>query len=507
MLVDSFQLVANPAPNTNNFYLPEETLSAFTGEQAQGDWKLEVLDNRLGATIPPPMLVSWQLSLGLERVLPAAQILSNAMPVTNTVLPGFITYFVVDVPPWAQFATNILTVTSGGGAPGVSLLFNQNSLPGLTNGDSLLVGPTTTGGSFTLSGGSTPPLVPGTPYYLAVTNSGPTAATFTLEVDFGNITPLFNLTPITSVIPAIITQPQYYYFDVPAATPAVSFLLYNLSGNVDLYASKGFPLPTTTSFNYDSVNPGTNDDIITISSNSAPVPLSAGRWYLGVFNNDVGPVNYTIEAVILAPTIIPLTNDQRLTMTNVTPLASQETFFSFDITTAPAGALFEIYGMNGNVDLNLDFNTLPFSPAFFASSANPGTNDEQIVIRTNTPGVGLNLNGFWYLGAPDQSSSNVTYTIHAVVTDTNGLLVSAVPIKPVVAVPGPATPTGPTLTWNAVTGACYDVYSSPDLINWTLLPIFPMPVNAGGPTISVTDPTPITGIPARFYKIVQVVCP
>ena len=318
-----------------------------------------------------------------------------------------------------------------------------------------------------------------------MTNSGTTPATFTLEVDFGNITPLFNLTPITTAIPAIITQPSYFYFDVPAATPAVSFLLYNLSGDVNLYASKGMPLPNTTSFNYDSVNPGTNDEIITISSNSAPVALSAGRWYLGVFNNDVAPVNYTIEAVILAPTIIPLTNDQRLTMTNVTPLASQETFFSFDITNAPAGALFELYGLSGNVDLTLDFNSLPFSPAFFASSANPGTNDEQIVIRTNTTGPAV-LTGTWYLGAPNQTSSNVTYTIHAVVTDTNGLLVSAVPISPVVMLPvGGAT--GPTLTWNAVTGECYDVYSSPDLVTWTLLPTFPpMPINAGGPTISVT---------------------
>jgi subtilisin-like proprotein convertase family protein len=505
VLVDSFQLVANPTPNTNNYYLPEETLSALTGEPAQGNWQLEVLDNRLGATNPPPMLVSWQLSLGLERVNPPAQILSNAVPVTNTVLPGFITYFVVNVPPWAQFATNILTVTGGGPA---SLLFNQGALPGLTNGDFNLL-PNVTApntGTATLGLATIPPLVPGSQYYLAVTNSGAAPATFALEVDFGNITPLFNLTPVTGTILPITTQPNYFYFDVPAATPAATFLLYNLSGNVDLYAIKGLPLPTQSSFNYDSVNPGTNDDIITIAPNSLPVPLSTGRWYLGVFNDDVAPVNYTIEAVILTPTIIPLTNDQRLTMTGVTPLASQETFFSFDITTAPAGALFEIYGMSGNVDLDLDFNTLPYTAMFFASSTNPGTNDEQIVIRANTPPAGATLNGLWYLGAPSQVSSNVTYTIHAVVTDTNGLLVSAVPIQPVVALPVNLT-TGPTLTWNTVTGECYDVYYSFDLINWTLLPIFPMPVNAGGTTISVTDPAPITGVPAKYYKIVQVVCP
>jgi subtilisin-like proprotein convertase family protein len=506
MLVDSFQLVANPVPNTNNYYLPEETLNTLQGENSQGNWLLEVLDNRLGATNPPPLLVSWQLSLDLELVNPAAAVVSDGVPVTNTIPPGFTAYYIVNVPPWAQFATNILTVLSNGP---VSLLFNQNVLPGITNGDFTLVPSTMTGGTATLSGATTPPLLPGQSYYLAVTNSGTLPATVTVEVDF-DITTLVNLTPVTSTIAADVNVPRYFQFDVPTpppGVPAVSFLLYNLSGNVDLVASKGYPLPTEASHNYISANPGTADETITISSNSAPVALSPGWWYLGVYNNDVGPVTYTIEAAELTPTIITLTNDQRLTMANVTPLEAAETFFQFDITTAPAGALFELYGLSADADLTLDFNTLPFSPPFSASSANPGTTDEQIVLRTNIPPAPVNLNGLWYLGAPDMAAGNVTYTIHAVVTDTNGLLVSAVPISPAITLPTSPT-TGPTLTWNTVSGECYDVYSSPDLVTWTLLPVFPpMPVTAAGTTISVTDPTPITGVPAMFYKIVQVQCP
>jgi hypothetical protein len=320
-------------------------------------------------------------------------------------------------------------------------------------------------------------------------------------VDY-NIITLTNMVPVSNTL-AATTVPAYYQYDVSSNAIAVSFLLYNLSGNVNLVARKGFPLPDTNSgadYYYISQNPGTIDETITISSNSTPVALSPGRWYLGVFNADVNPVNYTIEAVELTPTVIVLTNDERFT-TNFTSLQSQETFFQFVITNAPAGALFELFGMNGDADLTLDNNTLPFAPPFFAVSANPGTNDEQIVIRTNQLGT---ISGTWYLGAPNETASNVTFTIHAVVTDTNGLLVSAVPIVPVVVIPG-GPGTGPTLTWPSVSGECYEVDSSTDLVNWTPLPN--MPVTAFGITTTVTDPNPITGTPARFYRIIQVVCP
>jgi hypothetical protein len=501
MLVDSFQMTGALVPNPANYYLPEESLDALTGQNSEGNWLLEVWDNRLGATNPPPTLISWQLSLVLDRVNPAAIPLTGLVPNTNCVPPNSVAYYVVSVPSWAQMATNLLTVNSGS----LSLLFNQNSLPETTNGDVLLLSNVTGTNSVTLATSNTvPPLLPGQEYYLAVTNSSSTVtACFSLEVDY-NITTLTNLVPVTNTL-AATTVPHYYQYDVSTNAVAVAFLLYNLSGNVDLVAQRGPPLPTETSYNYISANPGTNDETILISSNSTPVALAPGRWYLAVYNHDVSPVTYTIEAAELVPTLIVLTNDQRLTMTNESLLAAQETFFQFDITNAPAGALFELYNLSGSVDLTLDFNTLPFAAPFFMESASPGTNGQQIVIRTNL--LGTNLTGVWYLGTPNQVTSNVTYTIHAVVTDTNGLLVSAIPINPVVTVPV-GGPTGPTLTWNTVNGECYDVEYATNLISpvvWTPLP--GMPVQASGTTLSVTDPTPITGIPFRFYQIIQTNCP
>jgi hypothetical protein len=138
--------------------------------------------------------------------------------------------------------------------------------------------------------------------------------------------------------------------------------------------------------------------------------------------------------------------------------------------------LFELYNLSGNVDLTLDSNTIPFSPAFFAESANPGTNDEQIVIRTNLSpgGRASTASGTW--ACRTRLPATVTFTIHAVVTDTNGLLVSAIPISPVVTVPiGGGT--GPTLTWGTVNGECYDVLYATNLaspIVWTPLPGMPV---------------------------------
>ena len=89
ILLDSFVLGQSAVANGANYYLPEESLSKLTGARSKGNWVLEVLDNRAGATNPPPtMLVSWQLSLVLADTVPLATPLGNGVAQTNTVQPG-----------------------------------------------------------------------------------------------------------------------------------------------------------------------------------------------------------------------------------------------------------------------------------------------------------------------------------------------------------------------------------------------------------------------------------
>jgi hypothetical protein len=149
-----------------------------------------------------------------------------------------------------------------------------------------------TNGLSTLSLASTPPLTPGQRYYLGVENPWCMPVTVAFEVDF-DITTLTNLVPVTGASGGIYAT-RYFQYDVSTNATAVSFVLTNLSGNVDLVARKGPPLPTLTSFDYLSANPGVTPEAILVRTNSIPVPVSSGRWYLGVINTNGSAVTYTI---------------------------------------------------------------------------------------------------------------------------------------------------------------------------------------------------------------------
>jgi hypothetical protein len=493
LLLDSFSLF-QPGQSTN-YYLPEESLNQLAGENARGNWLLEVVDNRAGATNPAPTLISWQLSLVLDTVVPFAIPLTHANPQTNTVNPFDIRYFYVDVPAWASFATNTLFNVSGGQ---VNLLFNQGVEPtGSSPGDFLLQN-NSTGGSTTLTTNGTPPLMPGQRYYLGVQNLGAAPVNFSIEVDF-DITPLTNAVPYTGSI-AAIGQPRYFQYDVSTNAAAVSFQILNPSGNVDLVARRGPPLPDLISHDYISANSGANNEAIVVSSNSAPVRLTPGRWYLGVFNQDVTTVNYTIIATEIGPpTIIVLTNGIPFDYV-AAPGPAVTNFFRFDITQSNAAALFELYNLSGNVDLTLQREAFPYSAPFAGGSFNSVLGPEQIVIRTNV--LGTNINAQWFLGVPNNETRNVTYTIRAVVS-TNGLLISALPFSLGITPATPGSGTGPILTWTSVNGETYQVQVSTDLITWTVLAT----IAGTGETTIFIDPTPITGVPQQFYRIVQVPTP
>ena len=359
---------------------------------------------------------------------PFAAPLSHALPQTNIVEPNSIAYYFVDVPAWATFATNILSGVSGGS---LNLLFNQNYLPGTNNSDTILLSGVTTSATKLLitNAASVPPLQPGSRYYLGVTNGSASPVSFTIEVDF-NITTLTNAIPMTNSIQAL-NIPRYFQFDVHSNSVAAYFQILNPSGNVELVAKKGAPLPDTVTFDYQSDVAGASPQNILVTTNSVPVPLSAGRWYLGVFNNDTNTVSYTIEATETGPpNIIVLTNDIPFNYFSP-PGPALTNFFEFIITTNTPAALFELYNLSGDVDLTLQRESYPFANAPFGSY-NSGTNSEQIVIRTNQ--LGTNIMGHWYLGVPNNTTSNVTFTIHAVIS-TNGLLVSKIPIRIMVALP------------------------------------------------------------------------
>ena len=395
------------------YYLPEETLKSLTGENAKGEWKLEVWDTRTGLPVAFPQLVSWQLRFIFERVVPPVIELTHGVTVTNTVDADQIQYFYVDVPIWARAATNTLVTAS---AP-VNLLFNQTGVPSGTNigfGDFRLLTDVVSGIA-TLTSNSVPPLISGQRYYLGVQNTNATPVTFSIRVEF-DITTLSNSVPVASVADTTYWARMFQY-DVSLNATALAFMLTNLSGDVDLIARKGLPLPTLLSYDYGSFAPGTNDELIVVFPNSVPAPLlPPGRWDVGVFNADVTNVDYTIVAIEFTnalPTVITLTNGIPYSNLNAGG-SSPIDYYRYVVGRSAVRAQFEIDGPTENMALVVrkGFPPLPDLTTYDYLSDNPGVNDELIVLFDSSTPVPL-ITGEWYLSAVNEAGIPVSYSIMA----------------------------------------------------------------------------------------------
>ena len=279
---------------------------------------------------------------------------------------------------------------------------------------------------------STPPLLPGQRYYLGVRNNGTVPSTVVVQVNF-NITTLTNGIPISSILDTNDLE-RPFVFNVSTNATEATFQLLKLNGNADLVLRKGLPLPNLLSSDYGSFGGSNADETIYVLTNSLPVPLSPGPWYLDVFKRDTANdvtlsnrVRYAILAKELvqppAPRIINLTNRVPLNFT-AGPGAALTNFFKFSITNFPLtgvsnlGLRFEIFNQTGNGDLTVQTNAAPLAPPFLQSSRLPGNNAEVIFIHTNS--AMTNLVADWYLGVPNNETNPISFTILAQI-DTNGI--------------------------------------------------------------------------------------
>jgi subtilisin-like proprotein convertase family protein len=295
--LDSFTLT-DVSPG-NLYYLPEEPLQPLVGDSPLGKWMLEVRDDRAGAAsgTPPPEIVSWQMQFIFATNTAGVAHLSDGMTVTDSIPACQFAYFTVDVPSQAAFATNVLVSAT---AP-VNVWFNQTTPPVGANPPDFELLTAATAGSVTLFTNGTPPLIPGQRYYLAVENpcGNGSNATVVLRVDFGaaGLIDLTNMVPYTNANSGIVNlSSDHYHFYVPPGAVRAQFEIDNPSGDMTLAVREGLPLPDTSNFDYISANPGLNDELIVVLTNSTPVPLIPGNWYLTAINVSGGPVSYSIEA-------------------------------------------------------------------------------------------------------------------------------------------------------------------------------------------------------------------
>ena len=227
------------------------------------------------------------------------QVLTNGAPQAGSVPVGGIDYFLINVPVNADFATNRLLSATGP----LNLLFNQTTPPTGTNaGDYTLLAGVTSGSSILSTNSAPTNIVPGGTYWLGVQNTNSFAVSFSLEVDFHLLAGLPSIITLTNGIPyansnsAAGSATDYYLYTVTTNAARVQFEVDNPSGDVTLAARFGLPLPGLTNFDYLSENPYTNGELIVVLTNSTPVALAPGDWYLAVVNISGAPVTYSVMA-------------------------------------------------------------------------------------------------------------------------------------------------------------------------------------------------------------------
>jgi len=473
-----------------SYYLPEEPMTPFFGEQAHGEWNLEVWDSRLGGAVTnTPSLVSWKLEIAFPQTNPPLTLLTNNVTFTGTVSGANAAFFAVDVPCAIGHVTNILSCLTSPSS-GLNLVFNQYVLP--TNGplDVLLLGNVTNLGVSVLTNGQVP-LVDPVRYYLAVSNVNP------------NETNEFALTILTDCGPRpirltnnlascrTITAGGFQRYDYITAPNVVALRIetFGANGNVNLYARQIFnPQPAPGQFHFAGTNAGNTNELIFVTTNSTP-PLIPVVWNFGVTNVDPVTVNYCIRvreiydtnavAVVLghAPTNQTLPpNDIDYYMVNV-----DTNFCSVTLSLANH--------TNGNLNVSMFFRGP--RPDFSTPALAPGVPPN---ITTNAV---LNRFGTWIIAVENPNAVAVNYDFRA-----SGVL--CVPFAPIIRVDYSSyTTNGLFLEWDAPRTEIYEVQFTIDLtppISWT--PIPPPAVSYDGLFLFL-DPSATNDV-QRFYRLLRV---
>jgi subtilisin-like proprotein convertase family protein len=507
MLLDNFALT-QPVVSTNYvvttnlsgsdvYYLPEQSLDTFAGLNANGPWKLEVWDNRAGAGLTNT-LVSWQLRFNFPTTVSSIGSLTNGTPQTNVIPIGSIAYYLVTVPINADIATNILISPNGP----LNLWFDQVTPPtGAGAGDYLLLGGSTNGTAILYTNG-TPPLVPGSTYYLGVQNTNTFAVTnYSITVDFHLIPVPIVLTngqPQTNTVPA--GGIDYYLVNVPTNADWATNLLLFADGPLNVWFNPT-NLPAATNPPDILLFGGATNGISIFGTNSTPTNIvPGGSYYLAVQNTNSIAVTYAIEVDFHTLTQIVITNSTPITnsiptngMTQVMVVVPTNAIWASNILISATGPL-NVWFNQTNPPTG-STNTGDF---LMFSATNAGV---FVLTGSSVPPLVPGTN--YFLGFQNLGTSNVTFVFQVVF--------GFAPINPVSNFTITATNIGGTngflLQWQGPTNFQYEIQWTTNLApvvwNTVLNPVINVVVTSTNGHYSFFDDGTLTGGfgPMKFYRV------
>ena len=432
------------------YYLPEEPLTPLFGQNAFGNWTLEILDNRVGGGVTNSLL-GWKLNLTFVNTNPPAIQLFNDTNYCLTMQADETVYFYVDVPITASAATNFFS-----GSDQLDVFYNQSGLPALHEPPdtaffyNVLDGQTVLGidgwnsiddaGGF--AGGSvTPTLAPGKRYYLALHNRGTGTNGVCVRVAFDELSPnLVGIIPLTNQCfsySGVVTNAgaiDYYSFDVVSSNAlGVRFSVTNIIGgssnDVNLVVRRGVPLPNLTRYTGISTNASPLDGEFIEVADFFQTTL-AGRWYIGVIHTTVNPVAYDVCAEEVGGDITEVFNNvlqpaQNAAVTNAGDISyfkiliSPRTFLAdFQLTNIVGGSNMDLYLSSGTMQplfgtpTNWLYASTNFSPAPAPNNFESNRVSAFSSSQPLTP-------GWWFVAAVNKSAGPVDFGVHVTEYQTN----------------------------------------------------------------------------------------
>jgi subtilisin-like proprotein convertase family protein len=375
--------------------------------------------------------------------------LTNGISQTNFIAGNSITWYLVAVPPNADFATNLLLFASGP----LNIWFSTNSPPSVTSPSSVDLISNATNGSSILSTTSSPTnIVPGGIYYLGVQNTNSVTVTNAIEVDFH----LLFISPkilISSIVHTNISGTN-------------GFLLTWFAPSNDLFQVQWTPSLASTNWS-------TFTNIVSYNTNVVANPTNAQFNFFddGSQTGGFGPTRFYRLILLAAPTNTltflstpanrTAISAATVTVTNTAVDSRTNAVLTYYLKNSPAGA-----GINSSNGIITWTNA---TPSGLAARFNTVVTDDSVPQLTAT-------NTFTVFVAPFPSITNVTVTATNVV-----------------------------LQWFAPTNDQFNLQWTTNLvpvINWTTFSngVMPIVITSTNGTFSFTDTNAL--FMTEFYRLI-----
>lgn len=194
---------------------------------------------------------------------------------------------------------------------------------------------------------------------------------------------------------------RYYYVDVPSGTGELVVDLLDVKGDVVLYVRKGSK-PTWNSYDCNDY-----DYYGLPNRRCALTAPGAGRWWIGVNNEDTGPIQYSVLASWGSIADQALSNGIPLGdfVSSEAPGGGWK-YYYVDLAAGSSELVVDLERLSADADLFVRQGAKPDRSNYLCTSSAVGAGDERCTLPNPVAGR-------WWLGVNNFSPGTVTYDVQA----------------------------------------------------------------------------------------------